>query len=167
MAPGTLIFRFLSKKNQFWSFHQKISKFFSFQKFEVNFSVFAPGPQFFRFYLQIFKFLIFHQKFLDISKYILFFGPGPLFFRFLHEKFHFFIFHQIGSKYLHFEKFPVNFGFLAPSPLFLGFFKIWMFHQNGSKYSSFEIFEVTFWILAPSPQFFRISPKKCKISNFN
>ena len=119
MAPGTLIFRFLSKKNQFWSFHQKISKFFSFQKFEVNFSVFAPGPQFFRFYLQIFKFLIFHQKFLDISKYILFFGPWALIFLgFYMKNFIFLFFTKLAQSTYILRNLRLILGFWPPAPYF-------------------------------------------------
>ena len=109
-----------------------------------------------------------------------------LFCKFLHENcanrknwflgyftkiFNFFIFCQNDSKYLSFEIFGVNFGFLAPAPYFLGFylkfFKFWIFHQKDLKYFTFEIFGVNFWVLAPGLLFFWFFPKNFQILNFS
>ena len=68
------------------------------------------------------------------------------------KNFIFFIFHQIGSKYLHFEKFPVNFGFLAPSPLFLGFSKFGCFTKMAQNTLLLRYLRLHFgfWPLAPN-----------------
>ena len=68
------------------------------------------------------------------------------------KNFIFFIFHQIGSKYLHFEKFAVNFGFLAPSPLFLGFSKFGCFTKMAQNTLLLRYLRLCFgfWPLAPN-----------------
>ena len=68
------------------------------------------------------------------------------------KNFIFFIFHQIGSKYLHFEKFAVNFGFLAPSPLFLGFSKFGCFTKMAQNTLLLRYLRLRFgfWPLAPN-----------------
>ena len=117
-GPWHLNFQVFIYKNQFWSFHQKISKFFILL-IEVNFSVFAPGPRFFRFYLQIFKFLIFHQKFLDISKYTLFFWPlGPYFLGFYMKNFTFLFFTKLAQSTYILRNLRLNLGFWPPAPYF-------------------------------------------------
>ena len=68
------------------------------------------------------------------------------------KNFIFFIFHQIGSKYLHFEKFVFNFGFLAPSPLFLGFSKFGCFTKMAQNTLLLRYLRLRFgfWPLAPN-----------------
>ena len=152
MAPGTLIFRFLSKKISFGVFIKKSQNSLVFRNLRLIFQFLPLAPNFLDFTCKFSKIWFFTKIFRYFEIYFVFWPLGPYFLGFYMKNFIFFIFHQIGSKYLNFEKFPVNFGFLAPSPLFFGFSKFGCFTKMAQNTLLLRYLRLRFgfWPLAPN-----------------